>query len=112
MVYCSNCRAANQSGHHCSHCGAPLGPGGGHSPGPQHSSGPKYVEKTCLRCNGTGSEILGGKCKGCGGAGAVLVKPPPRICGNCNGTGAGDYGATTKCSVCGGCGWLNAKRLI
>lgn len=74
--------------------------------------GARYEPQTCVRCEGKGTRTGKGNCKGCGGAGSVLVAQPAQSCGRCEGKGevkAGLLGwSVERCSVCGGCGWANS----
>lgn len=114
MVGCPHCgKRIGVPKKFCPHCGATIiiTANPPRTSAPQSSRGSEYVEKTCSRCNGTCRELFGGRCRGCGGVGVVAVIYPPKHCRSCNGTGAGDYGTTTVCSVCNGTGWANSTRL-
>src|SRR5208337_1446003 len=109
MVICPNC--GNRIGvprNLCPVCGVKLTV----IAKPSRPAQPQYVKKTCGRCNGTGREILGGTCRGCGGAGSVAVLDPATRCGHCNGYGCSQISTSQPCSVCHSTGWLNARKLI
>ena len=67
-----------------------------------------YVPTLCSRCDSTGKEKTGGKCKGCEGKGFVHAEKPATTCVYCKGTG--DEAYNTLCSVCSGSGVAKTWR--